>query len=94
MEEDHKQAMRCAITEEASNASKIDSLTDWSRMKLKTNLKYQDDFVLVSKEIWEFLVNLFGGGNLLMKPLSFTTLADIYYILTVINTFYVYRTNH
>lgn len=64
IDEDLKKSMLQTLCGDGSNDTNINELTDWSRMKLKSKLNYNNDFIIVSSKIWKFLTDLFGGGKL------------------------------
>lgn len=72
MDEETKKLLMNSILSEKPSSDDIDSADLWNKVKLRSNLRYNEDFVLVSSKVWNFLYDLFGGGmsNFTMRVVS------------------------
>lgn len=82
----YQDLIRPVSSEYYINQDKLIDLKDWDQMSIKTNLRYNDDFVLLSQSVWRFLKTKFSGGpeielipekkSILMKDVCVVTHKD------------------
>ena len=69
----HDSLIKWILDQSSKPPTKINNSSLFNGNKLKTSIKYQIDYEIVEKSIWQQLHNIFGGGPEIIRKFAFVT---------------------